>query len=212
MTVKIAFDLQKIDWEKSIGLIPAIVQSARDNRVLMLGYMNKEALHATLKTAKATFYSRSKARLWVKGETSGNYLNVDEVILDCDCDTLLLRVHPSGPCCHLNTQSCFGCMNPEDGISFLNQLEHVIDNRLQQTNTKSSYVARLAEAGMYKITRKIDEEALEVVLATIQGNKQQILEETADLLFHMLINLRHQGLELKEVVEVLNKRHQSAKP
>jgi phosphoribosyl-AMP cyclohydrolase / phosphoribosyl-ATP pyrophosphohydrolase len=211
MTVKCDFNIQDIDWKKCQGLIPAIVQSALDHDVLMLGYMNQEALETTLKTGKATFYSRSRNCLWIKGETSGNLLTVKQASLDCDGDTILLNVIPSGPCCHENTLSCFPHKIEKSQVGFLQQLEQIIDQRLQKANPESSYVVRLAKAGIYEITRKVGEEALEVVLATIEGNKKKILEETADLLFHTLINLRCQNLSLEEVVNVLSKRHRSIK-
>lgn len=201
------FKIQDVDWNKMQGLIPAIVQSAKDHKVLMLGYMNQEALQATLQTGMATFFSRSRQCIWVKGETSGNTLSVESVALDCDSDTILLTVVTNDPCCHRNTTSCFCSSNKETSLEFLIHLEKIIDQRLFQATPESSYVARLAQAGVYEITRKVGEEALEVVLATIEGKNGAIIEETADLLFHMLINLRNKKIRLEEVIHVLMKRH-----
>lgn len=205
MNVKVDFTSDEINWSKSQGLVPAVVQSVLDNSVLMLAYMNREALQKTLDTARATFFSRSRSVLWVKGETSGNYLHVEEVLKDCDNDTILLRVVPTGPSCHEGTWSCFSVV--DDKNPWLGQLEKIIHSRRQNANRETSYVADLLHSGTHAISRKIGEEALEVVLAGVQQDKESIAEETADLLFHMMVNLCHHEIPLANVIAILQARN-----
>lgn len=187
------------------GLIPAIIQDANTLKVLMLGYFNEESLKQTKETNKVTFYSRSKGRLWVKGEESGNFLNLVSIENDCDNDTLLIKVNPEGPTCHKGTDTCWGEIN-EGGISFLNQLEGIIKTR-KESDDENSYVKSLFEKGMNKIAQKVGEEAVEVVIEAKDNNDDLFLDESADLLFHYLILLQAKGFKLKDVVEVLELRN-----
>jgi phosphoribosyl-AMP cyclohydrolase / phosphoribosyl-ATP pyrophosphohydrolase len=187
------------------GLIPAIIQDANTLKVLMLGYFNEESLKQTKETNKVTFYSRSKGRLWVKGEESGNFLNLVSIENDCDNDTLLIKVNPEGPTCHKGTDTCWGEIN-EGGISFLNQLEGIIKTR-KESDDENSYVKSLFEKGMNKIAQKVGEEAVEVVIEAKDNNDDLFLDESADLLFHYLILLQAKGFKLKDVVKVLELRN-----
>jgi phosphoribosyl-ATP pyrophosphohydrolase/phosphoribosyl-AMP cyclohydrolase len=193
-----------LNFDRMGGLLPAVVQSSTDHQVLMLAYMSPEALQETIKTGRATFYSRSRKSLWTKGETSGNYLMVDEILADCDEDALLLRVRPEGPCCHLDRPSCF------THFDFLYTLEQVIKDR-KQADPNVSYVSRLFQAGTERICRKVGEEALETVLASMQRDPIAIREEAADLLFHLIINLSHHSIPLAEVIQILKNRHEEKK-
>lgn len=187
------------------GLIPAIIQDANTNAVLMLGYMNQESYDKTLATKKITFFSRSKNRLWTKGEESGNFLNLVSIKNDCDNDTLLVKVAPEGPTCHNGTDSCWGEENNK-GIDFLNQLETIIQQR-REAGDEKSYVNDLFKKGMNKIAQKVGEEAVEVVIEAKDNNDELFLEESADLLFHYLILLQAKGFLLTDVVKVLQKRN-----
>ncbi len=200
------FDLQveSLDFEKGGGLIPAIVQDADTRQVLMLGYMNPEALQQTLREERVTFYSRSKGRLWTKGETSGNYLQVVEVKTDCDRDALLIRANPSGPVCHTGSDTCFDETNrPAD---FLQILENIIHDR-QANPTEGSYTARLLERGINKIAQKVGEEAVELVIEAKDDDRDLFLNEAADLMFHYLVLLAYKGYRLSHVTDVLANRH-----
>jgi len=193
------------DFEKGSGLLPAIVQDAQTGKVLMLGYMDKAAYEKTLKEKVVTFFSRSKNRLWTKGETSGNFLRVKDIALDCDQDTLLLKVEPAGPVCHTGQDTCFGETNrPED---FLRNLETVIRQRRDQPS-EGSYTASLFQKGMNKIAQKVGEEAVELVIEAKDDNPELFLGEAADLLFHYLVLLAAKGFELEDVVGMLKARHQ----
>ncbi len=189
------------------GLVPAIVQDATTKTVLMLGFMNQEAIDATLSQQKVTFFSRTKNRLWTKGEESGNFLNYVSMEIDCDNDTLLIQASPLGPVCHKGTDTCWGNENSND-LSFLTNLEGVIAQR-QNTSPDSSYVASLFAKGMNKIAQKVGEEAVEVVIEAKDNNDHLFLEESADLLFHYLILLRAKGFALTDVVNVLKARHKA---
>lgn len=189
----------KVNWDKVVGLIPAIIQSVKDREVLMLGYMDREALEKTLKEKRVCFYSRTKQRLWTKGETSGNYLKVCNIRLDCDHDAVLVEVEPMGSVCHKGTHTCF---------SKPFWLEEIIDTRRKE-NDPNSYVCYLNQKGPSYISQKVGEEAIEVALASVQENKEKILEESADLLFHLLVNLNHHGLSLEKVDQVLRRRHEN---
>ncbi|WP_286235218.1 bifunctional phosphoribosyl-AMP cyclohydrolase/phosphoribosyl-ATP diphosphatase HisIE [Thalassotalea sediminis] len=196
----------ELAWQKMDNMIPAIVQHHKTGAVLMQGFMNSEALSATLTSKKTTFYSRSQQGLWVKGETSGHYLHVKQVITDCDRDSLLVTCEPIGPTCHLGTESCF----PEQPLSqqnFLSQLEQVIAQRKNETADKS-YTAALFAKGTTKIAQKVGEEGVEVALAAVAETKEDLLGECADLFYHTLVLLRDQNIELREVMQVLQDRHQ----
>lgn len=197
----------KIDFVKNIeGLVPAIVQDATTKNVLMLGYMNQEALDVTLETKKVTFYSRSKKRLWTKGEESGNFLNLIDIKVDCDKDSLLIRVNPTGPTCHKGTDTCWGGEN-SSSFGFLSDLERIIEDRKEDRKNQESYVASLFRKGINKIAQKVGEEAVEVVIEAKDDNDDLFKEESADLLFHYLILLQAKGYRLNDIVSVLKSRH-----
>ena len=195
-----------IDYTKHNGLVPAIIQDAKTNKVLMLGYMNEKAYQKTINTKLVTFFSRSKQRLWTKGEESGNVLELIDLKLDCDRDALLVKVNPKGPTCHLGTDTCWDEINIQD-FGFLNELEGVIQSRKDTANKETSYVASLFEKGINKIAQKVGEEAVETVIEAKDSNDDLFLEESADLLFHYLILLQAKGFKLQNVVEILQKRH-----
>lgn len=203
-----------IDFSKNKdGLVPAIIQDANTKNVLMLGYMNEQAYLKTNETKKVTFFSRTKNRLWTKGEESGNYLNLVEIKNDCDKDTLLISVHPQGPTCHKGTDTCWGEEN-ETNFGFLSILEGIIEKRKKLSEVepelredKQSYVVSLFDKGINKIAQKVGEEAVETVIEAKDDNEDLFLNESADLLFHYLILLKAKGYALKDVVEVLEKRH-----
>lgn len=190
----------------SEGLIPAIIQDAQTKMVLMLGYMNAEALEQTKATKKVTFYSRSKQRLWMKGEESGNVLNLVSIKNDCDKDTLLIKVNPQGPTCHKGTDTCWE-ENNSLTFGFLSELESVIQDRKDNASEDDSYVASLFKKGINKIAQKVGEEAVEVVIEAKDNNEQLFLDESADLLFHYLILLQAKGYKLNDIVDVLKSRH-----
>jgi phosphoribosyl-AMP cyclohydrolase / phosphoribosyl-ATP pyrophosphohydrolase len=199
----------KIDWDKGKGLLPAIIQEVGSGAVLMLGYMNREALAKTQATGRVTFWSRSKARLWTKGETSGNFLAVEQIAADCDGDTLLITASAAGPACHLGTATCWGENPPQSSaqaVAFLSVLERIIDERVA-TRPPGSYTARLVDEGTRRIAQKVGEEGLELALAAVGQSDQEIIGEAADLLFHTLLLLRVKGLSLAEVVAELAQRH-----
>ncbi len=194
----------KLDFTKN-SLIPAIIQDNETKTVLMLGYMNQEALDQTLATQKVTFFSRSKNRLWTKGEESGNFLNLVSIKNDCDNDTLLIQVNPVGPTCHTGSDSCW----QEDNVSnygFLSKLENTIQERKENATSEKSYVASLFEKGINKMAQKVGEEAVEVVIEAKDNNDDLFLSESADLLFHYLILLQAKGFQLNDVVNVLKNR------
>ncbi|MEQ6124066.1 bifunctional phosphoribosyl-AMP cyclohydrolase/phosphoribosyl-ATP diphosphatase HisIE [Pseudotenacibaculum sp. MALMAid0570] len=196
----------KIDFTKNTdGLVPAIIQDASTKNVLMLGYMNKEAFDQTQTTRKVTFYSRTKKRLWTKGEESGNYLNLIDMKLDCDNDTLLIQVKPVGPTCHKGSDTCWSEKNTTS-YGFLSKLESVISERIEKADTKKSYVASLFQKGINKVAQKVGEEAVEVVIEAKDNNDELFLNESADLLFHYLMLLQAKGYRLEDVVEVLKSR------
>jgi phosphoribosyl-ATP pyrophosphohydrolase/phosphoribosyl-AMP cyclohydrolase len=188
------------------GLVPAIVQDANTKAVLMLGFMNQEAIDTTIATQKVTFFSRSKSRLWTKGEESGNFLNYVHMSLDCDHDTLLIQANPVGPVCHTGTATCWGEDNNSNPNAFLTSLEAVIAQR-KTAAPDTSYVASLFQKGINKIAQKVGEEAVEVVIEAKDQNDELFLSESADLLFHYLILLQAKGYALQDVIKVLEKRH-----
>jgi len=196
----------KIDFTKSQdSLVPAIIQDAITKNVLMLGYMNQEAFDATKATNRVTFFSRSKQRLWTKGEESGNFLQVKNIKIDCDNDTLLIAVNPDGPTCHKGTDTCWNEENiPNYG--FLSSLEHTIAERRKSADASSSYVASLFAKGINKIAQKVGEEAVETVIEAKDSNDALFLNESADLLFHYLILLQAKGYTLSDVVAILGAR------
>ena len=187
------------------GLIPAIIQDAITKTVLMLGYMNAEAITKTKETNKVTFYSRSKQRLWTKGEESGHFLNLISIQNDCDNDSLLIQVTPQGPTCHKGTDSCWGESNTES-FGFLSELEKVISDRRENADSQGSYVAELFEKGLNKIAQKVGEEAVEVIIEAKDDNADLFLNESADLLFHYLILLQAKGYNLESVIDILKSR------
>ena len=194
----------KLDFTKN-SLIPAIIQDNETKTVLMVGYMNQEALDQTLATQKVTFFSRSKNRLWTKGEESGNFLNLVSIKNDCDNDTLLIQVNPVGPTCHTGSDTCW----QEDNVSnygFLSKLENTIQERKENATSEKSYVASLFEKGINKMAQKVGEEAVEVVIEAKDNNDDLFLSESADLLFHYLILLQAKGFQLNDVVNVLKNR------
>lgn len=193
------------DFEKGGGLLPAIVQDHITGKVLMLGYMNAEALNQTQETGKVTFYSRSKERLWVKGETSGNHLILMEIAEDCDKDTILVKAEPQGPTCHTGADTCFNETN-SNPITFLNQLTAIIADR-KANPSEDSYTASLFKLGINKVAQKVGEEAVEVVIEAKDDNEDLFLNESADLLFHLMVLLTHKGYSLDDVVKVLQGRH-----
>jgi phosphoribosyl-ATP pyrophosphohydrolase/phosphoribosyl-AMP cyclohydrolase len=199
--------IDDLAWEKMNGLLPAIVQDAFDGRVLMQGYMNKDALKVTLESGQVTFWSRSRQQLWTKGETSRNYLDLVDVHPDCDSDSLLIRARQEGPTCHLGMDTCFDTeakVIPE--LAFLADLEKVIAAR-DQERPEGSYTTRLLEAGVKRIAQKVGEEGVETALAAAAGGDEEVLNESADLLYHLLVLLRSRQLELGSLVEVLKVRH-----
>ena len=190
----------------SEGLIPAIIQDSTTKTVLMLGYMNTEAVSKTLETNKVTFFSRSKQRLWTKGEESGNFLSLDSLKNDCDNDTLLIQATPHGPTCHKGTDNCWSESNVES-FGFISKLETIITDRKENASSETSYVSELFEKGLNKIAQKVGEEAVEVVIEAKDNNDDLFLNESADLLFHYLILLQAKGFKLENVVDVLKSRH-----
>jgi phosphoribosyl-ATP pyrophosphohydrolase/phosphoribosyl-AMP cyclohydrolase len=195
----------KIDFNKFLdGLVPAIIQDFSTNKILMLGYMNQEAFDATMSTTRITFFSRSKNRLWTKGEASGNFLELKSVMLDCDADALLFKVKPLGPVCHTGADTCWDEKNHAD--DFLDHLEHIIELRKKSTDA-SSYVKTLMEKGINKVAQKVGEEAVELVIEAKDNDDEKFLDEAADLMFHYLLLLNSKGFNLQAVKEVLKKRH-----
>jgi len=200
--------IDSFDWSKGDGLLPAVVQDARTGKVLMLGYMNREALRSTLGEKRVTFYSRSKQRLWTKGETSGNFLHLVDAAIDCDNDTILITANPDGPTCHNGTDSCFGdeIGTTASKLSFLSQLESVIEQRVS-ARPEGSYTARLWAEGPTRMAQKVGEEGVEVALAAVTQTPDKLVGEAADLLFHLTLLLKSRQLSLADVVAELERRH-----
>jgi phosphoribosyl-AMP cyclohydrolase / phosphoribosyl-ATP pyrophosphohydrolase len=198
------FDPSRLDWAKGDGLLPVVVQDASNLRVLMLGYMNREALEATLVSRRVTFFSRSKQRLWTKGESSGHVLELVSVDADCDNDTLLVLAHPYGPTCHLQRASCF----PSAPSAFLSDLDALVAQR-ERERPAGSYTTRLFESGTRRIAQKVGEEGVETALAAVAQDENALLGESADLLYHLTVLLRARGLSLADAVDVLRERHGS---
>ena len=196
----------KIDFEKSGGLVPAIIQDAETKNVLMLGYMNQEAYQKTLDTKKVTFWSRSRNCLWTKGETSGNFLDLVSIKVDCDNDTLLVRVHPHGPTCHTGTDTCWAEENTGDALAFLTELQDFIDRRHEEM-PEGSYTTKLFKDGVKRIAQKVGEEALETVIEACTGTSEQLTYEASDMLYHLIVLLTAKGLRIEDLVEELHRRH-----
>jgi phosphoribosyl-ATP pyrophosphohydrolase/phosphoribosyl-AMP cyclohydrolase len=195
-----------IDFSKGNGLVPAVVQHVRTKRVLMLGYLNEEAYQQTTQSGRVTFYSRSKDRLWTKGETSGNYLHLVDMYLDCDQDTLLILAEPQGPVCHTGNLDCFD--QPATSAGFIHQLEHIIESR-SIADPAHSYTASLFQKGIQKIAQKVGEEAVETILEAQSGPDHLLLNEAADLVFHLVVLLKARGLSLHDLEDVLKQRHEN---
>ena len=203
--------ISALDWSKGDGLLPAVIQDASSGKVLMLGYMNAEALQTTLDQKRVTFFSRSKNRLWTKGETSGHFLELVAIAPDCDNDTLLITARPHGPTCHTGTESCFGEVETQvDALAFLSRLESVIAQRIAE-KPEGSYTARIWAQGPTKMAQKVGEEGVEVALAAVAQSDDRLISESADLLFHLALLLKSRNLSLADVVAELNERH-AAKP
>ena len=194
-----------LDFEKMGGLIPAIVQDNNTNKVLMLGFMNEEALEQTLSSGKVTFFSRTKNRLWMKGETSGNTLSVVSITPDCDNDTLLIKAIPAGPVCHLGTDTCFGEKNEED-IMFLKYLQNYIERRRHEM-PEGSYTTTLFQKGINRMAQKVGEEAVETVIEATNGTEDRLIYEASDLIYHLIVLLTSKGLRIDDLARELKKRH-----
>ena len=196
----------KIDFEKMGGLVPAIIQDAVTQKVLMLGFMNEEAYQKTLDTKHVTFWSRTRNTLWTKGETSGNFLNLVDIKVDCDNDTLLIQAHPDGPTCHTGTDTCWGEENHVNPLLFLTELQDFI-NRRKEEMPEGSYTTKLFKEGINKIAQIVGEEALETVIEATNGTSDHLVYEASDLLYHLLVMLTEKGLRIEEVAQELQKRH-----
>lgn len=205
MQDQFSIDPTTVDFSKGQGLVPVIVQDVDSHKVLMLGYMNEEALVKTLSEKRVTFYSRSKQRLWTKGESSGNFLDLVDLKMDCDRDTLLAQVKPHGEVCHTGTDTCFAEKNI--GLYFLDHLETIIKGRYDHPDD-ASYTSSLFAKGINKVAQKVGEEAVELVIEAKDNNEDLFLGEAADLMYHYLVLLRAKGFDLDDVVSVLKKRHQ----
>lgn len=196
----------KVDFEKCGGLVPAIIQDAVTLKVLMLGYMNQEALDVTLKTKKVTFWSRSRQTLWTKGETSGNFLHLVDIKNDCDNDTLLVTANPDGPTCHTGTDTCWGETNDANSLLFLTELQDFI-NRRHEEMPEGSYTTSLFKDGVNRMAQKLGEEALEAVIEATNGSKDKFVYEAADMIYHLIVLLTSKGLRIEDVAAELQKRH-----
>ncbi|MDC5703861.1 bifunctional phosphoribosyl-AMP cyclohydrolase/phosphoribosyl-ATP diphosphatase HisIE [Vibrio europaeus] len=206
-TAEVSSIAERINWDKVDGLVPAIVQDFQSSQVLMMGYMNQDALGKTGETGQVTFFSRTKQRLWTKGETSGNVLQLVNMQLDCDNDTLLVKVNPIGPTCHLGNTTCWDVDPQEESqMVWLHQLEQLLAAR-KSADPDSSYTANLYSRGTKRISQKVGEEGVEVALAATSGDKAELVCESADLIYHLLVLLQDQGLSMNDVVNKLKERH-----
>ncbi|MCR4582109.1 MAG: bifunctional phosphoribosyl-AMP cyclohydrolase/phosphoribosyl-ATP diphosphatase HisIE [Prevotella sp.] len=196
----------KIDFEKCGGLVPAIIQDARTNNVLMLGYMNQEAVDKTVQTKKVTFWSRSRQCLWTKGETSGNFLNLVSIKVDCDNDTLLVRALPDGPTCHKGTDTCWGEDNEVNPLLFLTELQDFINHRHEEM-PEGSYTTSLFKDGVNRMAQKLGEEALEAVIEATNGSNEKFVYEASDMIYHLIVLLTSKGLRIEDIAAELAKRH-----
>lgn len=195
-----------IDFEKMNGLVPAIIQDNTTRNVLMLGYMNREAYEKTLATGKVTFWSRSRNCLWTKGETSGNFLNLVDIKVDCDNDTLLVRVNPTGPACHLGTDTCWGETNDANPLLFLTELQDFINKRHEEM-PEGSYTTSLFKDGLNRIAQKVGEEALEAVIEATNGTNDRLIYEASDMFYHLIVLLTSKGLRIEDIAKELKERH-----
>ena len=195
-----------IDFNKMDGLIPAIIQDAETQKVLMLGFMNEESLSKTMEIGKVTFFSRTKNRLWTKGEESGNFLKVVSIAIDCDNDTLLIKVDPVGPVCHTGADTCFEETNTGNEIQFLTYLQDFIDKRKAEM-PEGSYTTSLFQKGTRKITQKVGEEAVETIIGAMANDDENFIYEAGDLLYHLIVLLTHKGYRIEDIVRELKKRH-----
>ena len=195
-----------IDFDKMDGLVPAIIQDADTRMVLMLGFMNREAYEKTIQTGKVTFWSRTRQCLWTKGETSGHFLHFVDMKIDCDNDTLLVRVHPVGPVCHTGTDTCWAETNDKAPITFLSELQDYIEKRHEEM-PEGSYTTSLFKKGVNRIAQKVGEEALETVIEATSGSNEQLIYESSDLLYHLIVLLTSKGLRIEDAVEELHRRH-----
>lgn len=198
--------LMEIDFEKQGGLVPAIIQDSITNNVLMLGYMNQEAYEQTIKTGKVTFWSRSRQCLWTKGETSGNFLNLVSIKSDCDNDTLLVRVNPEGPACHLGTDTCWGEKNEANPLLFLTELQNFINKRHEEM-PEGSYTTSLFKDGLNRMAQKVGEEALEAVIEATNGTNERLIYEASDMFYHLIVLLTSKGLRIENIAQELQVRH-----
>lgn len=196
----------KIDFEKGNGLVPAIIQDATTKNVLMLGYMNKEAYEKTIETGKVTFYSRNRQCLWTKGETSGNFLNLVGMDVDCDNDTLLVKVSPVGPTCHKGTDTCWGEKNESNPLLFLTDLQDFIIKRHEEM-PEGSYTTSLFKDGLNRMAQKVGEEALEAVIEAVNGTNERLVYEGSDMLYHLIVLLTSKGLRIEDLAKELQIRH-----
>ena len=197
---------EQIDFSKLNGLVPAVIQDSSTQKVLMVGFMNKEAMERTEETGKVTFFSRTKNRLWTKGEESGNFLHVVSILVDCDNDTLLIKANPAGPVCHTGADTCFFESNKESGIGFLGYLQDFIDKRKQEM-PEGSYTTALFKEGTAKISQKVGEEAVETIIGAMGNDNENFIYEAGDLLYHLIVLLTQKGYRLEDVVAELQKRH-----
>ena len=195
-----------IDFEKMNGLVPAIIQDAETKKVLMLGYMNREAYEKTLSTKKVTFFSRARQCLWTKGEESGNFLNLVDIKIDCDQDTLLVTVHPDGPTCHKGTDTCWGEKNESSPLLFLTELQNFIEKRHKEM-PEGSYTTSLFRDGLNRMAQKVGEEALEAVIEAVNGSDERLIYEISDMFYHLIVLLTSKGLRIEDVVSELEWRH-----
>ncbi len=196
----------EIDFEKMNGLVPAIIQDATTRQVLMLGYMNREAYEQTKATGRVTFFSRTKNRLWTKGETSGNFLHVVSIQNDCDHDTLLIRVNPAGPVCHTGTDTCWGEANTANPLLFLSELQDFIEKRHEEM-PEGSYTTSLFRDGLNRMAQKVGEEALEAVIEAVNGTNERLAYEGSDMLYHLIVLLTAKGMRIEQLAEELLQRH-----
>lgn len=195
-----------IDFEKTDGLVPAIIQDNTTRNVLMLGYMNREAYEKTKATGKVTFWSRSRNCLWTKGETSGNFLNLVDIKVDCDNDTLLVRVNPTGPACHLGTDTCWGETNDANPLLFLTELQDFINKRHEEM-PEGSYTTSLFKDGLNRMAQKVGEEALEAVIEATNGTNDRLIYEASDMFYHLIVLLTSKGLRIEDIAKELKERH-----
>lgn len=204
--MKILNQISDIDFAKLDGLVPAVVQDNNTQVVLMVGFMDADAVQKTLETGKVTFFSRTKNRLWTKGEESGNFLNVAHILIDCDNDTLLVKANPAGPVCHTGADTCFEEINSKGSIQFLSYLQDVIDQRKLEM-PEGSYTTSLFTKGTRKITQKVGEEAVETIIGAMANDDENFIYESADLIYHLMVLLTHKGFRIEDIVAELEKRH-----